>query len=188
MELLQADRQPLVVAGQAFVAGAPAQAALDDPAAGQQHEAAFGLPQLDHLQVDAVLFGGLRRVVAGVALVGIGQCNAMARSYLHFFRQGAHLGPVRFGGRRDDSRQQVAQRINGHVHLAALAPFGAVVARPVPTLRRALQRARIEDYGAWVSGAGFVQAQHLAQIVGQGFKDAGVAPAGSLLVARGPGR
>ena len=47
-------RQAFVVSGQAAEARGPGKGALDDPAPGQQHEAALGLRQLDHLQPDAV--------------------------------------------------------------------------------------------------------------------------------------
>ena len=76
--MLQIDGEPLVIADQALVAGTPAQAALDHPAAWQQYEAAFGVAQLDHLQVDAALLGRLRGHFTRVALVGIGQRNALA--------------------------------------------------------------------------------------------------------------
>jgi hypothetical protein len=40
----------------------------------------------------------------------------------------------------------------------------AVIARPVPTLGRALQCVRIENHRARVGGPGLVQTQHLAQL------------------------
>jgi len=54
---VQADQrvgQSLVVAGDATEARHPGDRSLDDPTAGQQHEAPLGLGRLDHLQADAV--------------------------------------------------------------------------------------------------------------------------------------
>ena len=42
--------QPLVVTSEAAEAGGPGEVALNDPAFGQEHEAAFGLGQADDLQ------------------------------------------------------------------------------------------------------------------------------------------
>ena len=94
MELLQAQGEAFVVAGQALVADAPTQAALDLPTPGQQHEAALGVAEFDDLQVDARGLHRLRRGFARVALAGVGQRNALARCYLHFLGQHAHLGAV----------------------------------------------------------------------------------------------
>lgn len=127
MELLQTHSQAFVVAGQAFVAGAPTQAALHHPAAGQQYKAAFGLPELHDLQVNAVFPCRLCRHVTGIALVGVGQRNALTGRELNFFGQQAHLGPVLFVGRRHDGGEPEAERVDGHVHLAAFAPLGPVV-------------------------------------------------------------
>ena len=112
MELLQTNVQAPIVAGQALVARAPAQAAFDDPAAGQQHEVPLGVPEFDDLQVDAVLLGGLCGCFARVSLISIGQRNVLSGRHLHFFRQEADLRPVLFVGGRDHGRQQVAQRVN----------------------------------------------------------------------------
>lgn len=106
-----------------------------------------------------MLLSGLGRHLAGLALVGIGQSNALSGRHLHLFGQGPHLGPVLLVGRRDDSGQQMAERVDGHVDLAALAPLRSVIADSVSASERALQRARIENHGAWLSRACLVQAK-----------------------------
>lgn len=58
--------QASVIPGQAAKAGGPAETALDDPAAREQHEAAPGLRELDDLQGDPVRtsgFGGIPALV-----------------------------------------------------------------------------------------------------------------------------
>ena len=47
----------------------PGEGAFDNPASGQEDEAALGLVQLDDIEVDAVLSGGVGDFFAGVALV-----------------------------------------------------------------------------------------------------------------------
>ena len=106
------------------------------------------MPKFNHLQVDAVLLGGLRWYVARVALVGIGPRNASPRGHLHFFRQHRYLGPVLFVSQRDEGRRQVAQRVDSHVHLAALTPFGAVVAPPLSGMLSSVRKSKITALGS----------------------------------------
>lgn len=76
-------RQP----GQTLVTDPPAQAALDDPAARQQHESALGLAELDLPQVDAVDFGRLGGPLIRILLIGVIPRNALSKSYLYFYRK-----------------------------------------------------------------------------------------------------
>jgi hypothetical protein len=76
--LLQAEREAFVIAGQALATDAPVQAALDDPSAGQQHEAAFGLAEFDYVQVDAVGFGRLGGYLTRVALAIVSEHNDLS--------------------------------------------------------------------------------------------------------------
>ena len=69
-------RQSLVVADEAAEARGPGERALNDPAPGQQDEALPGLGQLDDLELDAVLGGGLGGLLAAIALVGEGDLDA----------------------------------------------------------------------------------------------------------------
>src|SRR6266480_2642979 len=53
MQACQRSRQPLIVASQTPNASHPGEGAFDHPAPGQKHEAALGLGQLHHHQLDA---------------------------------------------------------------------------------------------------------------------------------------
>ena len=54
-----------------------------DPPARRQHEAALGLGQLDHLEGDAVLGGGVGGLFARVALVHEAEFHALTGGVLH---------------------------------------------------------------------------------------------------------
>ena len=59
------------------------------PPARQQHEAALGLGQLDHAQLDAGGLGVLARLLARVTLIGPGHPHRLARGLLHRLAQRA---------------------------------------------------------------------------------------------------
>src|SRR6266567_8008885 len=101
---------------------------VDDPAAGQQHKAAFGLGRLDDLQTNAVSFGSLCSVFPGVALIDPSQFHMLAGDLLHRLGQHANLGTILLVGRSHMQRQQVAQRIDSRMHLGSLAALGPIVA------------------------------------------------------------
>src|SRR5690349_19721813 len=65
----------LVIASQAPKAGRPGETALHHPSARQQHEAAFGLWQCDHLQAYALRCRRLSRFLTGVASIDVGQLH-----------------------------------------------------------------------------------------------------------------
>ena len=131
--------QAFVVAGQAAEAAAPGEAAFDDPAPGQQHEAGLAFGLFNNLQVNVMHSRRVFGFFARVALVAKAHLHGLARDFLHPLAEFAHLRPLLLVGRGDDHAQQLAQRVDGDVGLAALAPFGPVVAGPVPALGRALQ-------------------------------------------------
>ena len=64
VEAGEGGSEAFIVAGEAAEACGPAEAALDDPAARQEHEAALGVGQLDHEQGDAVALRRRRRLLA----------------------------------------------------------------------------------------------------------------------------
>src|SRR5260221_2548702 len=72
--------------------------------------------------------------------------------------------------------------------LRALASFVTIVAGAGSALRRRLHRAPVEDGGRRLHRARGQQAQHLAQIVREGFKDPGSDPALGLIIDGMPGR
>ncbi len=65
--------QPFIVAHQAAEARLPGEAALHDPAPGQQHEAPARLGVCDDLQAEALRLGVGRRLRPGIALIDVGQ-------------------------------------------------------------------------------------------------------------------
>jgi len=90
--------------------------------------------------------GGLgRRLLAGVALVHEGDLDALAGGGLNRGGELRGLGAVLLVRRRRMRRQEVAQRVDGHVQLRALPSLGAVPARAMPALGRGLQRAAVQD-------------------------------------------
>jgi hypothetical protein len=70
--------QALVIARQASKASHPSKTALDDPAPRQQHKAALGSGQFDHLKPNAMFFGIRGGLVARVALIHEGDLNRVA--------------------------------------------------------------------------------------------------------------
>jgi len=109
--------QTFIVACQAPEPVEPAEAALDDPATRQQHEALFRLGQLDDLQFDAFVTRGLRRILACIALIGKRQLHFLARYQLNLTGKPGYLRTLLLVGWRNVHSQQIAQRIDGHVNL-----------------------------------------------------------------------
>ncbi len=101
-----------------------------DPPPRQQHEAALGCIQGDHLQGDALRRRRLLGPVAGVALVDIRQVDTVAGRVLRRRRQRGDLGAVLVVGGGDVRHQELAQGVDRAVDRAAFAPFRPVVPRP----------------------------------------------------------
>ena len=175
MQSRQGLRQPLIIACQPAKARHPSEASLNDPAARQQYEAAFGFRPFDDLQPDAVGVGVGRRLFPRIALIderhastgSAHRFDRLAGDGLDRFRQCGDLRAFRFVGGRDDHGQQLTQRINRHVDFAAPLPpawggrkggtlmpviAGARCAPPFPPLRGGqggrLHRARVNDHRA----------------------------------------
>ena len=188
MQLLQGGTQALIVAAQSAETAEPSETAPDHPAAGQQHKAGLVRGLLNHLQVNIVnrrrIFGFLARI----ALVRKAHRHGLAGNFLHLPTQLAHLRLLLLVGRGDDHAQQLAQRIDGDVGLAALAPLGPIPAGAVPAFGRALQRAPVEHNGRRGGRSLEQQALQLVHIVHDVFKYARVPSTGPLLVDRGPRR
>ena len=135
----------LVVLDEAAETRGPGEGSLNDPSSGQQDEAFLGLRQLDDLEPDAVPPGGIGGSLPGVALVDIGQFDAVAGLGLDRCGQPLHLGSVFGAGRRDVQGDHMAQRVDGEVQLGALLALGPIVSRPFPTLGRGSQRPAVDD-------------------------------------------
>ena len=180
--------EALVISHEPSEAGAPSEGALGDPAARQQHEAALGLGRLHHHEPDAVRRGLRGGRLAGVALVDEGDLHALAGGVLYRRGEAVDLRPVLLVRRRDMQRQQLAQRVDGEMHLRALPSLGAVVPGARPALRRRLQGAAVENGSRGVRGAAGGDAQEDAQIIHHGRERAGFDPAHRLLVNDPPRR
>ena len=116
--------QKLVVARQAPESGQPAEAALDHPAPGQQHEALFRLGQPDHLELNGVRLGCLSGFFSRVALVVPSQLHALARGPLH-----------RLAARLQGASHPISPHPAGPY---ARGPRGSLSASPAPSPRSSL--------------------------------------------------
>ena len=83
--------EPFIVAPEATEARRPGKRAFDDPAPGQQDEAAFGLGEFDDDQIDAGARRRGGRLHARVALIDIAELDVLAGDGLHLCRQLADL-------------------------------------------------------------------------------------------------
>lgn len=85
MQAFQGFRQALVVASEKSKASCPAEGPFSHPTAWQEHEAFLGLWQLDDLEANAPVSGGLFSLRAGVALVHKNDFDRLAglRQVLH---------------------------------------------------------------------------------------------------------
>ena len=92
------------------------------------------------------------------------------------------MGALVLVGRADVGGQQVAERVHGEVHLAALALLVAVVAAALAALDAARQGAGIQhDRRGLLVSAGHQAPEH-AQVGGDCLEDPGPQPALALLV------
>jgi hypothetical protein len=186
MKAPQDAGQWFVVARQAPKARPPAEAALDHPAARQQHEALLRFGQLDHVQVDAVGLGVLPGLLAGIAVVGPGELDRLAGGLLHYLAQHLHLGALLLVGRRDVYRQQVSERVDRQVHLAAFPALVAVVAGACPALAARLQGAAIEHHRARLALTAQGHTDSRAQVHHHRLEAARLQSAPGLLIDRLP--
>jgi hypothetical protein len=188
MQSRHGSGKPLIVAGQTPKARHPGKGAFHHPAPGQQDKAMLGLWQLDDGQLDALGGRRLGRSVSSIGLVDKGHLHRLAGGLLHPLRQLAHLGAILLIGRRDQQGQQMPQRIDRHMHFAAFAPLGTIIARMAATLGRRLQHAAIENGGSGLAFAPFDSAQQQAQVLHHRLEGAGRQPALRLLINDVPGR
>ena len=172
VEVCEGGGQAFIVAGQAAEAGHPAERPFHHPSARQAHDAALGFGQAHDLQRDAVRGGGFGRTLAGVALIDIGEVDAVAGRVLHRLGQrGDGRAVVDITG-RDVQREQVAQCVDRHVELGTAGRRVPVPGRTSAALRRRAQRATVEHHGRGLLGAAYGKAQHRAQpmlALGRGF-------------------
>jgi len=133
MKACQGCRQSFIVTGQTTEARGPRETTLHHPAARQQNKALLSFGEFHHFQVNAVRRGILGRLGSGVALVPKGDFDGLAGDIVYLGRQLLDLGSVLCTRRGHMQCQQVAQRINGHMHLTPAFPFGPVMACAMAT-------------------------------------------------------
>ena len=110
--------------------------------------------------------GGVGGFRAGVALVDIGQVDALAGGGLHGLSQPTKLGLIVCAGRRHVQRQQMAQRVDCQMQLGALLALGPVIACPRAALWRGTEGAAVQDGSTGLGFAPSGNPQHGAQILG----------------------
>jgi hypothetical protein len=145
MKTGQGLREAFIVTRQAAKAAQPAETAFDDPATREQDKATFGIRQLDDFKLNAMLCGVLHGLVARVALVDKGDLYCFASDFLDFARQVFNLFPVLFVGGSHAQRQQMTQRVNRHVNLAAFLALGPIISGSRSAFWAGLQRSTVED-------------------------------------------
>ncbi len=112
----------------------------------------------------------------------------LAGGLLDRLRQAIDLYPILPVGGGEMHREQVAERVDGCMQFGAFLPCVSVVASSATALRCTLQGTAVQDHGAWLASAAFIQTQQRAQVVHDGLEDAGLEPATRLLVDGLPAR
>ena len=107
-------------------------------------KALFRLRQLDHDQANTLLCSGLFRRITRIALVNKRDLDVVITGGLDLLCQFGDLRPILFIGRCDMQSQPIPQRIDGHMNLASFPAFGAIIAGPLATFRRGLQRPTVK--------------------------------------------
>lgn len=143
----------------------PVKASLHHTAPRQQYKAFLRLGQLHDLQINAVAPRRFGRRLTHLILVRPCQLDRVARGSLHCFAQLVHLRALLFVGWLNMHRQQVVQRVHGHVNLAAALAFVAVIACAWATLASRLQRSPGHHHGAGLALAPLGYADDGAKIL-----------------------
>jgi hypothetical protein len=103
--------------------------AFDRPTSGREHEAALCFGRFDDFESDTLLLGGFSGLLAGIALIDVGERNALASRLLDGLGEAADFGAVVNIARCDVQGQEMAERIGRQMQLGAALALGAVVAR-----------------------------------------------------------
>src|SRR5688572_4524581 len=122
MQTSQSFRQTLIIANEATETSHPAEAAFNNPAAREKDKALFRLRQLDDDQANAMLLSLLSRQITRIGLVDKSDLDMVASGRLNLLSQLSHLSTVLVIGGGHVQGQQMPQRINRHMGLAAFAP------------------------------------------------------------------
>jgi hypothetical protein len=149
MQTSQSFREPFIVVREPSKPVEPVEAAFNHPSSKQKNNPLFGLRQLADPQCDTFIARDFRGLFARVALVGKGQLHCLAAHMLYLLHKIQNLGALLFGGRRHMYREQTAQRVDGHLHLAALLALVAVIPPPAPRFRRVIAACTHRESPRW---------------------------------------
>jgi hypothetical protein len=108
VEASKGGRVALVVFHEPSTTRSPGEGPLHNPTSGQQNEASLGLRQLDHLKLDPFGCGCLRRCLASIALIDIGEGYRVTCRILDIGGQAADSLAIADIGRRHMQSQQMA--------------------------------------------------------------------------------
>src|SRR5215217_7517656 len=143
---------------------------------------------LDHFESDAVLCGGLGRLLARVSLIDVGQLDVLSRRFLYLLGELLELLSVVLVGRSDAHSEQVSQSVHRRMHLRALLVFVSVVATPRAALGGRPQRARVHYGRRRLRSPLLRKPQKYAQIVDHLLEHSRLEPSLRLLVDGFPRR
>ena len=108
MQSFQGIRQAFVITGQTAKTTHPAEATFHDPTTREQNKTFLGIGEFDHNKLNALLRGGLLRLVAGIALIHKSDLNVLTRHFLYLPCQWSDLRSILFVDRSHMQGQQVA--------------------------------------------------------------------------------
>ncbi len=114
----------------------------------------------DGFQADAMFFGDVGSYIAGVALIDESDLDCLPCSVLR------DLSPVMLICRCNQERQQISQRINRHLHFAAIATLGSIVSSMFATFGRRLYGPAAENGSTELSFAPVDAARPVASQAG----------------------
>src|SRR5215216_2050168 len=143
---------------------------------------------LDHFESDAVLCGGLGRLLARVSLIDVGQLDVLPGRFLYLLGELLELLSVVLVGRSDAHSEQVSQSVHRRMHLRALLVLMSVVAAPRAALGGRPQSERVHYGRRRLRSPLLRKPQKYAQIVDHLLEHSRLEPSLRLLVDGFPQR
>ncbi len=135
-----------------------------------QDKTALRLGKFHDFQAKAIGLGSFSCCIASIALIDRRPFDRLTSDLLHALSQRAHLRPVLLVGRRHKQGQQMSQRIDSHIDLAALVALSPIKTRMAATFGRRLQNLAIENSCAGITFAAFDSAQQQSQVIDHRFE------------------
>ncbi len=154
---------------------------------GSRTEPRLASGEFDDLRFDSLREGGLGWLLAGIALVDIGEIDTVTGGGLRGLRQATDLGEVVRVGRRDMQRPEVAQDVDDEVDLRNLLALGPIVPGLLAAFGRRAQGPAVQDGRTRLGRRPGGQPQQRTKFVGQLLEAPGRQPALRRLVDGFPG-